>query len=163
MCICKYTQAPLILGPGLRLVVVALYIICLYVPATFSLCLPSLSLNMLANINVVDIEVRSFFPHTAALLIVWCIRKIVLQRLFAPSTHLSVSPLVSKMLQDPPELKVLFKCKLLFTISYAWYKFLGSFIFTLVCSSKSFHSYNLYAKIFPVLSHIFQYVWMKSE
>lgn len=163
MRICKYIQAPLILGPGLRLMVVALYIICLYVPVTFSLCLPSLSLNMLANINVVDIEVRSFFPHTAALLIVWCIRKIVLQTLFAPSTHLCVSPLVSKMVQDPPELKVLFKCKLLFTISYAWYKFLGSFIFTLVCSSKSFHSYNLYAKIFPVLSHIFQYVWMKSE
>lgn len=74
-----------------------------------------------------------------------------------------ISLVLSKMLLDPPELKVLFKCKLLFTISYAWYKFAGSFIFTLVCSSKSFHSYNLYAKVFPVLSHIFQYVLMKSE
>lgn len=54
---------------------------------------------------------------------------------------------VSKVLRAPVELKVLFKCKLLFTISYASYKFVGSFISTLVCSSKSFHSHDLYAKI----------------
>ena len=63
---------------------------------------------MLANVSMVHIEVRSFFPHTATLFILWHISKTVLQTLFAPSTHHSISLVVSKMLQDPPEMKVLF-------------------------------------------------------